>query len=52
LVEALCYNPEGRGFETRLGLSVVPVYLILPATLHAEVYSTANRNEYQQQKRK
>jgi hypothetical protein len=32
LVEALCYKPEGRGFESRLG-GFFSIYLILPAAL-------------------
>jgi hypothetical protein len=44
VVKALCYKPEGLGFETRSG------ELILMATLGPGVYSASNRNEYQKQK--
>jgi hypothetical protein len=49
-VEALCYKPEGRGFETQLyELIFFPIYLILPAALGPQVYSAPNRNKYQKQ---
>jgi hypothetical protein len=35
VVKAVCYKPEGRGFESRLGPGI---------------YSDSNRNEYQKQK--
>jgi hypothetical protein len=35
VVKALCYKPEGRGFDS------------LPAALGPVVYSASNRNEYQ-----
>jgi hypothetical protein len=44
VIKALCYNPEGRGFETRWGESVLIIYLILTAALDPEVYSASNRN--------
>jgi hypothetical protein len=51
-VKALCYKPEGRGFETRWSEWFIffPIYLILPAALGPGVYSVSNRNEYQKQK--
>jgi hypothetical protein len=49
LVKALCYKPEGRGFETRRG-DLFSIYLIAPAALGPGVYSTSNRNEYQKQR--
>jgi hypothetical protein len=50
VVEALCYKPEGRGFETRCGELIFSIYLILSAALGPGVYSASNRNEYQKQK--
>jgi hypothetical protein len=41
VVEALCYKPEGRGFETLCDLSVA---------LGPGVHSASNRNEYHKQK--
>jgi hypothetical protein len=49
VVEALCYKPEGRWFETRWGEWIFSIYPILPAALGTGVYSS-NRNEYQKQK--
>jgi hypothetical protein len=46
MVKALCYKPEGSGFEIR----IFPIYLILPAALGPGVHSASNRNEYQKQK--
>jgi hypothetical protein len=48
VVKALCYKPEGRGFDTRSGDFLI--YLILPAALGPWVYSASNRNEYQKHK--
>jgi hypothetical protein len=46
-VKTLCYKPEGRGFETRLGeLFFFSIYLIFPAALGPAVYSASNINEY------
>jgi hypothetical protein len=45
-VKALCYKPEGRGFDTRLG-ELLKIYLILPVALGPGVYSVPDRNEYQ-----
>jgi hypothetical protein len=42
VVKALCYKPEGRGFEVNF-----QIYLILPVALGPGVYSASNRNEYQ-----
>jgi hypothetical protein len=50
VVEALCYKPEGRIFETGLGERISSIYLILPAGLGPEACSASNRNEYQKQK--
>jgi hypothetical protein len=44
---ALCYKPEGRGFETRWSQWFLSIYLILPAARGPGVYSASNRNEYQ-----
>jgi hypothetical protein len=49
VVKALCYKPEGRGFEIRWG--EFSVYLILPAALGPEVYSASNRNKYQKERK-
>jgi hypothetical protein len=50
VVKALCYKPEGRGFETRWGEWFLSIYLILLAALGPGVYSASNRNEYQKHK--
>jgi hypothetical protein len=50
VVEAQCYKPEGRGFETRSGELISSIYVILPAALGPGVYSVSNRNENQKQK--
>jgi hypothetical protein len=49
IYKALCYQPEGRGFDTRWGEWIFSIYLILPVTL-GPVYSVSNINEYQKQK--
>jgi hypothetical protein len=49
VVEALCYKPEGRGFETGWGEKFL-IYLIIPAALRPGVYSASKRNEYQKLK--
>jgi hypothetical protein len=49
VVKALCYKPEGRGFETQWGKWFLSIYLILPAALGPGIYSVSNRNEYQKQ---
>jgi hypothetical protein len=49
VVEALCYMPEGSGFETRRNERIFSIYLILPAASGPEDYSASNRNEYQKQ---
>jgi hypothetical protein len=49
VVKALCYKPEGRGFDTRCG-----DFLNLPnlqATLGPGVHSASNRNEYRKHKK-
>jgi hypothetical protein len=33
MVKALCYKPEGREFETRLGVWMFSVYLIFSAVI-------------------
>jgi hypothetical protein len=48
VVKALCYKPEGRGFDP--DEVKFPIYLILPAALGPGGYSASNRNEYQKQK--
>jgi hypothetical protein len=50
MVKALCYKPEGRGFETRWGEWFLSIYLILPVPIGPGVYSASNRNEYQKHK--
>jgi hypothetical protein len=50
VVKALCYNPEGHGFETPRDELIFSIYLILLAALGPGVYSASNRNEYQKQK--
>jgi hypothetical protein len=44
-IKALCYRPEGRGFETRCDEWFLSIYVILPVAPDPEVYSTSNRNE-------
>jgi hypothetical protein len=44
VIKALCYRPEGRGFDTRWGEFW---NLNLQAALGPGVYSVSNRNEYQ-----
>jgi hypothetical protein len=50
VVKALCYKPEGRGFETDEVNFFFSIDLILPTALDPGVYSSSNRNEYQKQK--
>jgi hypothetical protein len=50
VVKALCYEWEGRGFETRSGELFLSIYQILPVALGPRVYSASNRNDYQKQK--
>jgi hypothetical protein len=50
VIKALCYKPEGRGFEARWGELIFSIYLLLPAALGPGLYSSSNRNEYQNQK--
>jgi hypothetical protein len=50
VLKALCYKPEGCGFETDAVNGFFPTYLILPAALDPGVHSASNRNEYQKQK--
>jgi hypothetical protein len=40
---------QGRGFDTRCGELIFPIYPILPAALDPWVYSASNRNKYQKQ---
>jgi hypothetical protein len=47
MVKALCYKPEGCGFETRISERM---FSILPVALGPGVYSAPNRNEYQKEK--
>jgi hypothetical protein len=51
LVKALCYKPEGRGFETRWVGWIFSIYLILPGALGPVIYSASSRNEYQKKLR-
>jgi hypothetical protein len=51
VVKALCYKPEGRGFETRWGEWIFSLYLILAAALGPGLYLASNRNEHQKQKK-
>jgi hypothetical protein len=46
VVKALCYKPEGRGFDSRWG-EFLKIYLIFPVAPGPGVYSASNRNEYQ-----
>jgi hypothetical protein len=39
VIKALCYKPEGRGFETWWSKSIFSIYLIPPAALGPWVYS-------------
>jgi hypothetical protein len=50
VVEALFYNPEGRGFENRWGECILTIYLILLAAPGPGVYSASSINKYQKQK--
>jgi hypothetical protein len=50
VVKALCYKPEGRGFEIWWGEWFLSSYLILLVALGPGVYSASNRNEYQKHK--
>ena len=46
LVEALCYKPEGRGFDSRW---CYWIFSLTQSFRHGpEVYSASNRNEYQE----
>jgi hypothetical protein len=49
VVKAICYKPEGRGFETLWSEWHFSIYLILPAELGPGVYSASDRNEFQKQ---
>jgi hypothetical protein len=46
----MCYKPEGRGFQTRLGELLFSIYLTLPAELGSEIHSASDRNEYKKEK--
>jgi hypothetical protein len=50
VVKTLCYKPKRRGFETRWGVWIFSIYLILPAAIGPVVYSASNRNAHQKQK--
>jgi hypothetical protein len=50
VVKALCYKPEGGGFETRWSELFLTSYLILAVALGPGVYSASNRNMYQRHK--
>jgi hypothetical protein len=47
LVEALCYKPEGRRFESRMR-SIFSIYLTFQPHYGPGVDSASNRNEYQE----
>jgi hypothetical protein len=47
LVEALCYKPEGRGFEPDKVNDFLLISLILPVTLGPGICSFSRRLEYQ-----
>jgi hypothetical protein len=49
-VKALCYKPEGRGFETQRSIWIVSFCLILLAALGPGVYSASNKYKYERQK--
>jgi hypothetical protein len=44
VVNALCYKPEGRRFETRWGELIFSIDLILPAALGPGIYSAPDKN--------
>jgi hypothetical protein len=46
LVEALCYDTQGRGFDSRRGEWIPSIFLMIPVTLGPGVVSASNRNEY------
>jgi hypothetical protein len=50
VVKALCWKPEGRGFETLCDEWIFTICLNLPVALGTGLYSASNRNEYQRQK--
>jgi uncharacterized membrane protein YkvA (DUF1232 family) len=52
VIEALCYKQEGSEFETRWGVWMFLIYVILPAGLGPGVYLVSDRYEYQKQKNK
>jgi hypothetical protein len=48
LVEALCYKPEGRGFDSRWSHWNFSVTLSFRSHCDPGVDSASNRNEYQE----
>jgi hypothetical protein len=44
VVKALCYKPEGRGFETQWCEWFLSIYLILPVPLGPGIHSVSNLN--------
>jgi hypothetical protein len=48
LVEALCYNPEGHGFDFRRGHYIFQMTLSFQPHTGPRVESASNRNEYQE----
>jgi hypothetical protein len=44
VIKALCYKPEGRGFETRRGERMFSIYLILPAALPQPLTEMSTRS--------
>jgi hypothetical protein len=51
VLKALCYKPEGRGFNSGWG-DFFLIYINVPAALGPGVYSASNRNEYQKHSKK
>jgi hypothetical protein len=51
VVKALCYKPEGHGFEAECYEWIFSIYLILPTALGPGVYTASDRNEYHRQRK-
>jgi hypothetical protein len=50
VVKAVCYNPDGHGFENQRSEGFLSIYIILSAVLGPGIYSFFNTNKYQRQK--
>jgi hypothetical protein len=50
VVKAPRYKPGDRRFDTRQSERFPSIYLVPPAAIGPEAYSTSNKNEYQKQK--